>query len=33
VIFAQCNDETKVVTCYNLEEDSDCHCPGDQNKN
>jgi hypothetical protein len=29
VIFAQCNDETKVVTCYNLEEDFDCHCPGD----
>ena len=33
VIFAQCNDETKVVTCYNLEEDFDCHCPGDENKN
>jgi len=33
VIFAQCNEETKVVTCYNLEEDFDCHCPGDENKN
>jgi hypothetical protein len=33
VIFAQCDDETKVVTCYNLEEDFDCHCPGDENKN
>jgi len=33
VIFAQCNDETKVVTCYNLEEDFECHCPGDENKN
>jgi len=32
VIFAQCNDETKVVTCYNLEEEFDCHCPGDENK-
>lgn len=29
VIFAQCVDETKVVTCYNLEEDFDCQCPGD----
>jgi hypothetical protein len=29
VVFAQCDDETKVVTCYNLEEDFDCHCPGD----
>jgi len=27
VIFAQCSDETKVVTCYNLEEDFECHCP------
>jgi hypothetical protein len=32
VVFAQCNDETKVVTCYNLEEDFECHCPGDENK-
>jgi hypothetical protein len=29
VIFAQCNEETKVVTCYNLDEDFECHCPGD----
>jgi hypothetical protein len=29
VIFAQCDDETKVVTCYNLNEDFECHCPGD----
>lgn len=29
VIFAQCSDETKVVTCYNLQEDFECHCPGD----
>lgn len=29
VIFAQCTDETKVVSCYNLEEDFECHCPGD----
>lgn len=32
VIFAQCNDETKVVTCYNLEEEYDCYCPGDERK-
>ncbi len=24
VIFAQCAEETKVVTCYNLEKDFDC---------
>lgn len=29
VIFAQCGDETKIITCYNLEEDFECHCPGD----
>ena len=32
VIFAQCPTETKVVTCYNLEEEFNCHCPGDENK-
>jgi hypothetical protein len=29
VVFAQCSDETKVVTCYNLEHDFECHCAGD----
>lgn len=29
VVFAQCTGETKVVTCYNLEEDFACDCPGD----
>lgn len=33
VVFAQCDDETKVVTCYNLEEDFECHCPGDPSTN
>jgi len=33
VIFAQCAAETKVITCYNLEEEFSCHCPGDGNKN
>ena len=32
VIFAQCPTETKVVTCYNLEEDFECYCPGDEKK-
>lgn len=32
VIFAQCNDETKVITCYNLHKDFECHCPGDDDK-
>lgn len=30
VIFAQCDRETKVVTCYNLKQDFECHCPGDE---
>lgn len=33
VIFAQCDEVTKVITCYNLEEDFACHCPGDEKKN
>lgn len=32
VIFAQCDNETKVVTCYNLDEEFECYCPGDENK-
>jgi hypothetical protein len=28
VVFAQCSKETRVVTCYNLEQDGDCACPG-----
>ena len=27
VIFAQCDDVTKVVTCYDLEKDFTCDCP------
>lgn len=33
VVFAQCESETKVVTCYDLEKDFECHCPGDEKKN
>ena len=33
VIFAQCDEVTKVVTCDNLNEDFECHCPGDEKKN
>ena len=32
VIFAQCNTKTKVITCYDLEKDFECHCPGDEKK-
>ena len=32
VIFAQCQNETKVVTCYNMEQEFECHCPGDEKK-
>ena len=31
IIFAQCSDETRVITCYNLKQDFECHCPGDNN--
>jgi hypothetical protein len=30
VIFSQCSQETKVVTCYNLEQDFECQCPGSE---
>jgi hypothetical protein len=33
VIFAQCREETRVVTCYNLQKGFECHCLGDENKN
>ena len=33
VIFAQCAETTKVITCYNLKQDFECHCPGDEKKN
>jgi len=32
VIFAQCDNQTKVITCYNLEEEFECYCPGDEKK-
>ncbi len=32
VIFSQCATETKVITCYNLEEEFSCDCPGDEKK-
>lgn len=32
VVFAQCNEKTTVVTCYNLEQDFECYCPGDEKK-
>ena len=30
IIFAQCQKETRVVTCYNLRENPACDCPGDR---
>lgn len=32
VVFGQCDSKTKVITCYNLEEDFVCNCPGDEKK-
>jgi hypothetical protein len=29
VIFGQCDNKTKVITCYNLDQEFECHCPGD----
>jgi hypothetical protein len=33
VIFAQCSGETKVVTCYDIHRNPECHCPGDEKSN
>jgi hypothetical protein len=30
VIFSQCSEETRVLNCYNLEQDVDCPCPGNE---
>ena len=32
IVFAQCDNKTKVVTCIDLDHDFECHCPGDNNK-
>lgn len=32
VIFAQCDAETKVITCYHLNQEFECNCPGDEKK-
>lgn len=32
IVFAQCDTKTKVVTCIDLDQDFECHCPGDENK-
>lgn len=32
IVFAQCDNETKVVTCIDLGTEWECHCPGDEKK-
>jgi hypothetical protein len=32
IVFAQCDNKTKVVTCIDLDNDFTCHCPGDEGK-
>lgn len=32
IVFAQCDNSTKVVTCIDLDQDFECHCPGDDKK-
>ncbi|HEY4149141.1 MAG TPA: DUF4258 domain-containing protein [Chitinophagaceae bacterium] len=32
IVFAQCDNDTKVVTCIDLDHDFECHCPGDEHK-
>lgn len=32
IVFAQCNEVTKVVTCIDLEKEWQCDCPGDDDK-
>lgn len=29
IVFAQCDNKTKVVTCIDLGKEWECHCPGD----
>ncbi|MCZ2460112.1 MAG: DUF4258 domain-containing protein [Chitinophagales bacterium] len=29
IVFAQCDNRTKVVTCIDLDHEWTCHCPGD----
>ena len=32
IVFAQCDNTTKVVTCIDLNTEWECHCPGDDKK-
>lgn len=32
VIFAQCKEKTTVVTCYHMDKEFECDCPGDEKK-
>ena len=32
IVFAQCDNKTRVVTCIDLDTAFECHCPGDDNK-
>jgi hypothetical protein len=32
IVFAQCDNTTKVVTCIDIGKEWECHCPGDDNK-
>jgi hypothetical protein len=32
IVFAPCNSEVTVVTCIDLSQEWECHCPGDENK-
>ena len=29
IVFGQCKDKTRVITCIDLNKDWQCHCPGD----
>lgn len=32
IVFGQCDQKTKVITCIDLDTDWECHCPGDDDK-
>ena len=32
IVFGQCDNKTKVITCIDLDKEWQCHCPGDDNK-
>lgn len=32
IVYGQCDNKTKVITCIDLDKEWQCHCPGDDDK-